>query len=633
MKHVVIGIAGHVDHGKTLLTLALTGKNTDRLKEEQQRGITIEIGFAQLILPNGQTASIIDVPGHERFIRNMLAGAGGMDAVLLVVAADEGFMPQTQEHLQILSLLGMENGLIVLTKTDLVDEEWLEAVKEEVREKAAGTFLADAPMIPVSAHTGQGIDELKQEIVALLERTEQRTSDRPFRLPIDRVFSLGGFGVIVTGTLVDGAVSTNDTVMLYPQEKTVRIRELQSHDASVPAVEAGMRVAVNLTGVDKKAISRGCLLAEADSVFLSRTVSARLTVNGDSPFSVKNSSQLHFYQGTQELLCKVRLLDSDELLPGQSGYAQMMFAEPLAARNMDKFIVRFFSPMITVGGGMILDMQARRLKRHYPPVLERLGRLEASAEQRIRQMIADAGCALIQPRELTVASGLRAAQAAQAIDALSGSGAVLCIGGGLIEAGVLEQAWQRISDILSAYHRDNPLMEGLSLSELRERALPGPSKPADALLSYFVAQGKLKIDGPNAALADFHIAFSPQQAALQAELDKIYEQAGLTPPLNAEIAEGFASQRELFEQVFLHMRQDGALIALTPQVSVHRSHYEQALQLFISMFDRADQVTLAEYRTALGVSRKYAQMYLDYFDRQKISKLVGEARVLLGDGR
>ena len=364
MKHVVIGTAGHVDHGKTWLTRALTGVNTDRLEEEQRRGITLDLGFAQLELPNGQDASIVDVPGHEKLVRNMIVGATGIDVVLLVVAADEGFMPQTQEHLDILQLLDVKSGIIVLTKKDLVDDDWLQVVTEDTRERVKGTFLENAPVIPVSAETGENIELLKREIVKIVEHADLKRTDNPFRLPVDRVFTKKGFGTIVTGTLVDGTLRMGDVADVYPQEVTAKVRGLQTHNVAQPEVYAGMRVAVNLTGVDTSVIRRGCTVAAPESMLQASQVAVRLNLLPDSPYDVRNSSQLHFYHGTQELMAKVRLLDRDVLEAGDSCFAQLTLNKELTMRNQDKFIVRFFSPVVTVGGGEILEPTSRKLRRN-----------------------------------------------------------------------------------------------------------------------------------------------------------------------------------------------------------------------------------------------------------------------------
>lgn len=629
MKHIIIGTAGHVDHGKTCLTRALTGTDTDRLKEEKKRGITIEIGFAKLTLPNGQTASIIDVPGHERLIRNMLVGAGGIDVVLLVIAADEGVMPQTQEHLEILSLLGVTRGIIVLTKVDMVDADWLEMVTEDIREHMAGTFLEGAPILPVSAVTGCGIEELKQSIVTLIGQTPARTADMPVRLPVDRSFSVKGFGTVVTGTLMDGALHSGDTVMVYPQQKLAKVRELQNHDVSQSEVEAGMRVAINLTGVERQELTRGCTIAQPGSMLLSRRIAVELELTQDTQFEVRNASQLHFYQGTQELLCKVRLLNANLLRKGERGYAELTFEEELSARNLDRFIVRFFSPMTTVGGGVILDMNTPRLKRNDVRVLNRLGQLKQSPKTRVRQMIYDAGYTLPDESALNRVSGLPATTVKEALETLEQGREVVRIGTGLIAADVLNTLWFRTESLLRAYHDAQPLKEGMPLGELREKAFSGAQKSADAILRHLALEQKLRVCGSSVALFSFRATYPEALLSLKETIYKEYKKYGLEPPTNSEAAEQCGGDEKSFQQVAARMQQDGQLIALTPQTMVLNTYCRTALRAFVEMFQQSETVALGEFRTKLGVSRKYAQMYLDYFDRCKISKLVGDRRVLL----
>lgn len=633
MKRIIIGTAGHVDHGKTCLTKALTGVDTDRLKEEQKRGITIEIGFAQLTLANGQTASIVDVPGHEKLIRNMLVGATGIDVVLLVVAADEGFMPQTREHLDILSLLEVKTGLIVITKTDMVDGEWLDAVMEDTRQNVKGSFLEAAPMLPVSAHTGAGIAELKAQILALVSAAPSRPNDRPFRLPVDRAFSIKGFGTVVTGTLVDGVIRTGDNVTVYPGGHSARVRELQNHDTKQAEVTAGMRVAINLSGVDKKDLSRGCIIAQPDSMLLSRQISVRLQLTPDAAFRVKNSSQLHFYTGTQERVCKLRLLDADELGPGESGYAQLAFDEELPARCLDRFIVRFFSPMTTVGGGLILDMKPKRLKRKAPATIARLDALAGPARARVLQLVQDHGAALLGEDDMLLTSGLAAGELRAAIAALRREGAVVAIKNGLIAQTTLDALWLQAETLLAAYHQEQSLSAGMHLGELREKLFSAAPRDADAILGYFQQQGRLRLDGSCAALADFQSAFTPEQAAMGQELERYYLDCGFEPPLNSEATERFGSRPKLFAQVLNRMIKDGVLVAVNAQTTAHKTCCDRALAVFVAMFADSDTVTLADYRTALGVSRKYAQLFLEYFDSRKISRLVGDKRVLLAPGK
>ncbi|MDO4982565.1 MAG: selenocysteine-specific translation elongation factor [Eubacteriales bacterium] len=630
MKHIVIGTAGHVDHGKTCLTKALTGVDTDRLKEEQKRGITIQIGFAQLVLPNGMTASIVDVPGHEKLIRNMLTGATGIDVVLMVIAADEGCMPQTKEHLDILSMLKVKNGIIVITKCDMVDEEWLEVVKDDIAEAVQGTFLENAPMVPVSSYTGQGIDELKEKIVEMVETSPARTTDKPFRLPVDRVFSVKGFGTVVTGTLIDGTLHPGDEVTIYPDGKTAKVRELQNHDVKQDEVEAGMRVAINLAGIDKDEIEKGCTIAQPDSMLITDQITVKLELTKDSPFVVKNYSFLHFYEGTQEKVCKVRLLDRNELLPGETCYAQFNFKDDtIVARNLDRFIVRFFSPMTTVGGGIILDMKKRRLKRNDPDTIARLDRLDSEPKERVFQMIDDAGYELIKEDELLSLSGLSAKQVHTAIQQVQQSGETVKIKGAYITKKTLDTQWNRVEELLKKHHEEHSLMEGMRLGELRERAFAKATGNADAVLSYFADKGKLRIDGNTVALASFQTNFSDEQVTMQKDLEDYFLKCGVEAPLNKDTMEIFGLKQKLCKQVMTRMIKDGILVALNPNVTVHAKYCKQAFDLFVSMFENSDTVAIGDFRTAFGVSRKFAQMYLDYFDVCRASKLVGDSRVLL----
>ena len=351
MNHVIIGTAGHVDHGKTCLIKALTGIDTDRLAEEKKRGITIELGFANLQLPGGITAGIVDVPGHEKFIKNMLAGAGGIDIAMLIVAADEGVMPQTREHLSILSLLDIPQGVIVITKCDTVEEDWAELVKEDVAEAVKGTFLEGAPMVCVSAFTGQGLDELRDLLAEMAKKAKGKDLSRPFRLPADRVFTLGGFGTVITGTLIEGTLHEGDEIMLYPSGIMTRARSIQVHSHDVKEAYGGQRVAVNLAGVKKEDVPRGEVAAAPGSMTPSMMLDVRLSCLKETGREIKNNSRLHLYHGAREILCKVVLMDREVLMPGEECFAQLRLEENITAKRGDRFVVRFYSPLETVGGG------------------------------------------------------------------------------------------------------------------------------------------------------------------------------------------------------------------------------------------------------------------------------------------
>ena len=426
MKNIIVGTAGHIDHGKTTLIKALTGRNTDRWEEEQRRGITIDLGFTYFDLPGGDRVGIIDVPGHERFINNMVAGVVGMDLVLLVVAADEGIMPQTKEHVDILSLLGIEKSIIVLNKCDLVDEEWIELVEEEVKEELQGTFLAQAPVVRVSAATGEGLEAL---IGAIEKMTGDEVVEKDIRtiprLPVDRAFTLSGFGTIITGTLVSGTISKEDTLQMYPVGKECKIRSIQVHGQDKEECYAGQRVAVNLSNVKKKEIKRGCVLAPKNSMKNTDLLDVKLQMLDSSVRILTNHMRLHFFTGTSEVLCRAVLLDQEEMGPGESGYVQLRLEEEVAVRRGDKFVVRFYSPMETIGGGVVLEPNPRVKRRFQEDVIEELTRKESGSTADVIEMhVKGHGDTLITLAELAKLTALSPDEVQEDIDILKEQGLV-----------------------------------------------------------------------------------------------------------------------------------------------------------------------------------------------------------------
>ena len=426
MKNIIIGTAGHIDHGKTTLIKALTGRNTDRWEEEQRRGITIDLGFTYFDLPGGDRAGIIDVPGHEKFINNMVAGVVGMDLVLLVIAADEGIMPQTREHMDILGLLGIEKSIIVLNKCDLVDEEWIELVEEEIREELSGTFLEKAPVVRVSAATGEGLDHLIEVIghMSSDEVIEKDIHTIP-RLPIDRAFTMSGFGTIITGTLVSGTIRKEDTLEMYPIGKECKIRSIQVHGQDKKECYAGQRVAINLSNVKKKEIKRGCVLAPPDSMKNTDLLDVKLNVLDSSMRVLTNHTRLHFFTGTSEILCRAVLLDKEEIGPGESGYVQLRLEEEIAVRRGDKFVVRFYSPMETIGGGVILEPNPGVKKRFQESVIEELKRKESGSSADVIELhIREHGKTLITLAELAKMTALSEQEIREAADELKSQGQI-----------------------------------------------------------------------------------------------------------------------------------------------------------------------------------------------------------------
>ena len=624
MKHVIIGTAGHVDHGKTLLVKALTGIDTDRLMEEKKRGITIELGFAHLDFDNGLQAGIVDVPGHEKFIKNMLAGAGGIDLAMLVVAADEGFMPQTVEHLEILSLLGIKDGLVVITKCDMVEPDWVEMIQEDIAGRVEGTFLEGKPVFQVSAYTGQGIPELRQALGELVRKVEEKSLRTPFRLPIDRVFSVDGFGTVVTGTLIEGAVNVGDPVEVMPEGLEARVRNLQVHGKDVDTAFAGQRVAVNLAGIKKAELDRGDTVAWPKSVRTTRMLDVRLRNVKNSQRTILAGSQVHLYHGSSVRLAKVVLLDRETLQPGESCYAQLRMTEDLAAKPGDRFVIRFYSPLETIGGGVILDDNPRRHKAGDQGVLDALAIKESgSGDQRLIQAVAEGGSSLLALDKLAVQLNMDKEELGQALGGLCAAGKLLePLPDRYLALSVLDGLWESCSALLEQYHKQNPLHAGMKVAELRQKLLKAADQAvADAILAALVREGKLKRVAGRYALADFSVHLTKRQNSIKDRLLKQYGGYGLETPGLDEVYGGFES-KELTDckQVVESLVSSGELVMLTPQICVHQDVYRDVCRKLCAYLAGYETIALADFRDLMGTSRKYALAVLEYYDKNKILK-------------
>ena len=632
MKHVIIGTAGHVDHGKTLLVKALTGIDTDRLVEEKKRGITIELGFAHLDFDDGTQAGIVDVPGHEKFIKNMLAGAGGIDLAMLVVAADEGFMPQTVEHLGILSLLGIQDGLVVITKCDMADPEWVEMVKEDVRTHVEGTFLEGKPVFTVSAYTGRGISELRQALKELVQKAAEKNMRTPFRLPIDRVFSVDGFGTVVTGTLIEGSVNNGDMAEILPGGVQARVRNLQVHDRDVETAYAGQRVAINLAGVKKADLGRGDVIARPGSVRTSLMLDARLQNLKNSQRTILSGSQVHLYHGSAVRLCKVVLLDRDALQPGESCYAQLRLTEEIAAKRGDRFVIRFYSPLETIGGGVVLDDLPRRHKRGDQAVLEALAiRESGSGDDQLVQLVAEHGHSLPTLEKLAAPQNLDREELGRSLEELTSAGKVLQpLPGRYLAASVFDAIWDSCRGLLEQYHRQNPLHAGMKVAELRQKLLKNTDQAvADAILAALAREGKIKAVADRYALADFAVHLTKRQSAIREKLLQTYRKAGLeVPGLDEVIASFPPAEQGDCRQVVESLVSGGGLVMLTPQLCLHSQVYAQVCDKTRDFMAEHQELTLAEFRDLLGTSRKYALAVLEYYDKNKILKKDGDVRRL-----
>src|SRR5258708_6323607 len=507
MKHVIIGTAGHVDHGKTTLIKALTGTDTDRLKEEQERGMTIDLGFAALTLPDGSKAGIVDVPGHERFLKNMLAGAGGVDVVLLVIAADESVMPQTSEHLDILRLLDVKNGIVALTKADMVDEEWLLIVEDDVRGHLKDTFLAEAPIIPVDSISGRGIADLKKELISAVSRAEARNATLPFRVPVDRVFTRPGFGTVITGTLVAGTMRIGDGVEILPQRLHTRVRGLQSHGKSQEFVEAGSRVAVNLAGVETASLERGAVLAPPSVMAPTQACDAVFRLLAGSPKALSNRARVRVYIGTAEILGRMQILSGDNLQPGSQGYLQFRAEEPFACARGDRFVVRTYSPMATIGGGTGLDPAPQRHRAKDAAVLSSLAAKErGSPEDLVVTFLISSPVGGFR-KDIAKTLGLADSQVASAVSALLESGEILELEAGrLINKGAVAAATTRATRGLTAFHSSNPLRPGMPKEELRGRfGKHMDARTFGSFVQRWQAGETIRTDGASVSLASFKV--------------------------------------------------------------------------------------------------------------------------------
>ncbi|OAT85494.1 selenocysteine-specific translation elongation factor [Desulfotomaculum copahuensis] len=632
MNHLIIGTAGHVDHGKTMLVKALTGVDTDRLKEEKDRGISIELGFASLKLPGGRLAGIVDVPGHERFIKNMLAGAGGMDLVLLVIAADEGVMPQTREHMDIIQLLQINRGVVVLTKVDLVDEEWLAMVRDDVKSFLQGTVLENAPLVEVSAATGQGIGELLRVIDEQAGRVMERPAAGRVRLPVDRAFSVTGFGTVVTGTLWSGELHLGDTMELMPRGLTTRVRSLQVHGKKVDTARAGQRVAANLTGLEVEQVSRGSVLAAPGSLTPSYRLDVRLLLLKSAAKALKNRARIRLYLGTAETLGRVILLDREEMAPGETALAQLELEEVAVAQRGDRFVIRSYSPMRTIGGGAVIDPVPHKHKRLREEVLNGLATRErGTPAELVEQQLPDRP-ALPTGDEIAAAAGLTAEEAGTALNRLIEEGRAVRIPAETSDYYAARDAYARwakeLQATLSAYHRGHPLRDGYPREELRSRQFPGlNSKQLQFLLQCMEKDGLVQLNAQSVARSGFTPHLEPALQKTSDQLEKTFRDAGFQPPAWTGEARRAGLDADQARELLAYLLRRGILIKVADDLYFHRADLERAKELLLAHLAAKGNITVGEARDLWQTTRKYALPLLEYFDRERITRRVGDNRV------
>lgn len=633
MKQIILGTAGHIDHGKTSLIKALTGIDTDRLKEEKLRGITIELGFAWLDLPGGQRVGIVDVPGHEKFVKNMVAGASGIDLVAMIIAADEGVMPQTKEHLDICNLLNVKHGLVVLTKIDMVDEEWLEMVADDVQGFLKGTFLEGAPIVPVSSLTGQGVNELLESLETLCKAVPERASSGLFRLPVDRVFTMKGFGTVVTGSLVSGKVRVGETIMIYPSGIQSKVRGIQVHGHTVDQALTSMRTAINFQGVDRNAIARGDVVGGVNTLRPSYMVDASLVYISSNEKPLKNRTKVRFHTGTSEILGYVILLDREELSPGETVVAQFRLDAPVAVIQDDRFVIRSYSPIRTIGGGQILNPIPRKHKRFKKSIVAELkGLAESPAEGIITYHTKGSGILGVRFSELRLMTNLSEKDLEQHLQQLLSQREIVQIdreNRTFIHGSIFHGLREKASKILESYHKDHPLKTGMSREVLKSKLAHSLSSKLFSLLVQDMTKSNIVIQEKEIIRLSGHtVALEADQKDVRHRIEQTYLQSGLQPPYFRDLVASHKQNPAHVKEILIHMLGEGTLVKVKDDLYFHRSVIENLKNRLISFLKANSEITTPQFKEMTGVSRKYTIPLIEYFDSTKATLRVGDIRRL-----
>ncbi len=635
MKQVILGTAGHIDHGKTSLIKALTGIDTDRLKEEKLRGITIELGFAHMDMPGGERLGIVDVPGHEKFVKHMVAGATGIDLVALVIAADEGVMPQTREHMEICELLRVKKGIVVLTKIDLVDDpDWLEMVQEDIVEFLKGTFLEGSEIIAVSAATGEGIEELKKSLTRLFAEVEPKSADGPFRLPVDRVFTMRGFGTVITGTSISGRLRVGDPVIVYPEGLKSKVRGIQVHGNDVEEVLPGQRTAVNLQGMERALIERGNVLASAGALYPSHMVDVQLELLQSAPRPLKHRAKIRFHSGTAEHLATIVLLDREELKPGEKTFAQVRLDQPTAVLRGDRFVLRSYSPVQTIGGGAVLNPIPRKhkgpAKREAASALEKL--FKSSDPEIILWHLHDAGWAGLDEAELRIRANVPLKFLDKSLQQFMSAGKVVIYDKDnrrLIDPEALEEMKSGVTSILADYHGRFPLKAGM----LKEEIPALLAKPVDARLYNFVLrhlaeEGKIALEMEWVRLSTHKVALSKDEETIREKIEKTFRDAGLQPPFFREVESTLPGTPKQHQEVLQWMLAKGVLVKTKEDIYFHTAAMAELQARLVAWLKERGEITTPQFKEMTGASRKYTIPLIEYFDGQKVTIRIGEVRKL-----
>ena len=635
MKQVILGTAGHIDHGKTSLIRALTGIDTDRLKEEKLRGITIELGFAHMDMPGGERLGIVDVPGHEKFVKHMVAGATGIDLVALVIAADEGVMPQTREHMEICELLRVKKGIVVLTKTDLVEDlDWMEMVREDIGQFLKGTFLEGSEIVAVSAATGEGIEELKGSLTKLFAEVEPKSSDGPFRLPVDRVFTMRGFGTVITGTSISGRLRVGDPVVIYPEGLKSKVRGIQVHGNDVEEVLPGQRTAVNLQGMERALIERGNVLASAGALHPSHMIDVQLELLPSAPRPLKHRAKIRFHTGTAEHLATIVLLDREELKPGERTFAQVRLDQPTAALRGDRFVLRSYSPVQTIGGGSVLNPVPRKhkgaAKREAANALETL--FTSSDPEIISWHLHDAGWAGLDEVQLRIRANLPLKFFDKTLQQFMSGGKVVIYDKDnrrLIDPAALEEMKANVTDLLADYHGRFPLKAGMPKEEIPALL----AKPVDPRLYNFVLrhlaeEGKIALEMEWVRLSTHKVALTKDEETIREKIEKAFRDAGLQPPFFREIETSLPGTLKQRQEVLQWMLTKGVLVKTKEDIYFHAAAMAELQERLVAWLKEHGEITTPQFKEMTGASRKYTIPLIEYFDAQKVTIRIGEIRKL-----
>ena len=623
-NNVIIGTAGHIDHGKTTLIKALSGIETDTTLEEKERGMSINLGFAYFDLPSGKRCGVVDVPGHEKFIKNMLAGVSGINLVLLLVDSREGIMPQTKEHIDILTLLGIENYIIVMTKIDLVEEEYRELVKEDIREFTKGSALENAPIIEVDSISRKGIDVLLDTIDKKTNDIEAKNIEKNARLNVDRSFQVKGFGTVVTGTLTEGSISVGDELVIYPKEVKAKVRNIQVHSQDVDKAYAGQRTAINLSNIKFDDVKRGDTLATAGSLVKTYMLDSEIKLINDDRANLELWDRVRIYVGTVEVMARVVPLGTESIKPGECGFVQLRLEEEIAVKNYDKFIIRTYSPMVTIGGGVILDASPRKHSRFNEEILEKLKvQLEGNSGDLIQNYLLSHSNYIVSKNEIIKDLQLSEGEAATELDELVASGNIFETKLGYIHKKKYDEVLEKLKKLLVDYHKRYKLKVGIPKVEIISK-FKLSQKEVLELIELFIKNNEVRLEGNLVAEKDFVVNYDKKQLAEKARIEKELLNGGFTPPTIKELTNGVKASVELLDSLV-----DNTIIRLDADLVLHRDVLTKAIEKVNEHFKNSEKMTLAEFRDFTGSSRKYSMAILEYIDKLGITRRVENYRVLV----